>query len=129
MQILDMLAEQRILEAIERGEFDDLPGRGRPLDLDEDMTVPEELRVAYRILKNAGFLPREVEMRREMHDVRELIRAAAGETRGSAERRLQYLLMCLETQRGGEGLPAAAEAYLAQVRDRVGSARPGSGAN
>lgn len=129
MQILDILAEQRILEAIERGEFDDLPGRGRPLDLEEDMTVPEELRVAYRLLKNAGFLPREVEMRREIHDVRELIRASAGEARGSAERRLQYLLMCLETQRGGEGLPAAAEAYLAQVRERVGRAGAGSGAH
>lgn len=129
MQILDMLAEQRILEAIERGEFDDLPGRGRRLDLDEDMTVPEELRVAYRLLKNAGFLPREVEMRREIHDVRELIRASAGEARGWAERRLQYLLMCLETQRGGEGLPAAAEAYLAKVRERVGRAGAGSEAH
>jgi len=127
MQILDMLAEQRILEAIERGEFDDLPGRGRPLDLDEDLIVPEELRVAYRILKNAGFLPREVEMRREIRDVRELIRATAGEARGSAERRLQYLLMCLEAQRGSEALPAAAEAYLAQVRDRLGSAGTGPG--
>lgn len=125
MQILDMLAEQRILEAIGRGEFDGLPGCGRPLDLDEDMIVPEELRVAYRILKNAGFLPREVEMRREIHDVRELVRATAGEARGAAERRLQYLLMCLEMQRGGEGLPAAAEAYLAQVRDRMSAVPAG----
>ncbi|MCG3143940.1 MAG: hypothetical protein HONDAALG_01318 [Gammaproteobacteria bacterium] len=125
MQILDMLAEQRILEAIGRGEFDGLPGSGRPLDLDEDMTVPEELRVAYRILKNAGFLPREVEMRREIHDVRELIRATAGEARGAPERRLQYLLMCLEMQRGGEGLPVAAEAYLAQVRDRMSAVPAG----
>lgn len=127
MQILDMLAEQRILEAIERGEFDNLPGSGRPLDLDEDMIVPEELRVAYRILKNAGFLPREVEMRREISDVGALIRATAGETRGAAERRLQYLLMCLEMQRGGEGLAAAAEAYLAQVRDCMDRTGDGSG--
>jgi hypothetical protein len=127
MQILDMLAEQRILEAIERGEFDDLPGSGRPLDLDEDMIVPEELRVGYRILKNAGFLPREVEMRREIHDVRELMRATAGETSGAAGRRLQYLLICLEMQRGGEGLAAAAEAYLRQVSERMDRAGAGSG--
>lgn len=124
-----MVAEQRILEAIGRGEFDGLPGSGRPLDLDEDMTVPEELRVAYRILKNGGFLPREVEMRREIHDVRELVRATAGEARGAAERRLQYLLMCLEMQRGGEGLPATAEAYLAQVRDRIGRGALEAGRN
>ncbi len=49
------LAERRIAEAIERGEFDDLPGVGRPLDLDDvDPLLPEELRMAYRILKNAG---------------------------------------------------------------------------
>ena len=49
------LAERRIEEAIERGEFDDLPGAGKPLDLDDlDPLLPEELRMAYRILKNAG---------------------------------------------------------------------------
>jgi len=49
------LAERKIEEAIERGEFDDLPGAGRPLDLDDlDPLLPEELRMAYRILKNAG---------------------------------------------------------------------------
>ena len=49
------LAERKIEEAIERGDFDDLPGAGRPLDLDDlDPMLPEELRMAYRILKNAG---------------------------------------------------------------------------
>ena len=51
------LAERKIEEAIERGEFDDLPGAGRPLDLDDlDPSLPEELRLAYRILKNAGMI-------------------------------------------------------------------------
>ena len=49
------LAERKIEEAIERGELDDLPGAGQPLDLDDlDPLLPEELRMAYRILKNAG---------------------------------------------------------------------------
>ena len=49
------LAERKIEEAIERGEFESLPGAGRPLDLDDlDPLLPEELRMAYRILKNAG---------------------------------------------------------------------------
>ena len=59
--MLDFLAEQRISEAVSRGELDDLPGAGRPLDLSEDPLVPEDLRLAYRILKNAGFVPAELQ--------------------------------------------------------------------
>jgi hypothetical protein len=58
--MMEFLVEQRIAEAIARGELDDLPGAGRPLDLDDDAHVPEEMRLAYRILKNAGYAPREV---------------------------------------------------------------------
>ena len=52
--MLDFLVEQRLQEAVSRGELSNLPGEGRPLDLDDDPLVPEDLRVAYRILKNAG---------------------------------------------------------------------------
>jgi len=58
--MLDFLAEQRIAEAVSRGELDELPGAGRPLELDDDKLIPEDLRLAYRILKNAGFVPPEV---------------------------------------------------------------------
>ena len=61
MLVLDSLAEQKIAEAVSRGELDGLPGAGRPLDLDEDRLVPEEVRLAYRMLKNAGFVPPEVQ--------------------------------------------------------------------
>ena len=61
MLILELLAERKIEEAIACGEFDDLPGAGRPLDLDDDPLVPEDLRAAYRILKNAGYVPPEVQ--------------------------------------------------------------------
>ncbi|HEX6413120.1 MAG TPA: DnaJ family domain-containing protein [Burkholderiales bacterium] len=59
--MLDFIAEQRIAEAIANGDFDDLPGSGKPLELDDDSLLPEELRLAYRILKNAGFVPPEIE--------------------------------------------------------------------
>ena len=64
--MFEFIAEQRIAEAIARGELDDLPGAGRPLDLDDDALIPEELRLAYRILKNAGYVPPEVETLNEM---------------------------------------------------------------
>jgi Domain of unknown function (DUF1992) len=52
--MFDLIAEQKIAEAIARGELDHLPGAGRPLELDDDALVPEDLRIAVRILKNAG---------------------------------------------------------------------------
>lgn len=61
MLALELLAERKIAEAVSRGEFDDLPGAGRPLDLEDDALVPEDLRLAHRILKNAGFAPKEVQ--------------------------------------------------------------------
>ena len=58
--MLELIAERRIAEAIANGDLDDLPGAGRPLELDDDPLVPEELRMAHRILKNAGYAPAEV---------------------------------------------------------------------
>ena len=52
--MLDLIAERKIAEAISRGELDNLPGAGQPLELDDDALVPEDLRIAVRILKNAG---------------------------------------------------------------------------
>lgn len=50
-----IIAEQRICDAIEKGEFDNLEGSGRPLDLASDANIPEELRMAWKLLKNAGY--------------------------------------------------------------------------
>jgi hypothetical protein len=71
--LLDALAEARIEEALAAGAFDDLPGAGRPLELDDDRLVPEEVRAAYRILRRAGFVPPEVEARKEMASLARLI--------------------------------------------------------
>jgi len=65
MQILDILVEQKISSAAANGAFDALPGAGRALDLDDDLFVPGEMRAIYRVLKNSGFLPPEVEQMRE----------------------------------------------------------------
>jgi hypothetical protein len=64
--MFDAIAEERIAEAIRRGEFDNLPGAGKPLAFDDDALVPEEVRVVYRILRNAGYVPPEVIERREL---------------------------------------------------------------
>jgi hypothetical protein len=71
--MLDFLAEQKLAEAVSRGELDDLPGQGRPLDLEDDPLVPEDLRLAYRILKNAGFVPAEVQQINEIGALERLV--------------------------------------------------------
>jgi len=73
MNIFAKIAEQRIREAMEKGEFDNLKGMGKPLDLTDESWIPEDLRMAYRILKNAGCLPAELELRKEVMNLRELI--------------------------------------------------------
>ena len=70
--MLDFLAERRIAEAIANGELEELPGEGRPLDLEDDALVPEALRLAYRILKNAGFVPPEVQTLNEIAELERL---------------------------------------------------------
>lgn len=60
------LAEQKIQEAMKNGEFDNLPGKGRPLNLDDLRNVPPELRMEYKVLKNAGLLPEEMDIRKEI---------------------------------------------------------------
>ena len=74
--MLEFIAEQRIAEAIAKGELDDLPGAGRPLALDDAAHVPEELRLGYRILKNAGYVPPELET---LNQIAQLERSAVGD--------------------------------------------------
>jgi hypothetical protein len=71
--LLDSIAESRIAAAICAGEFDDLAGTGSPLVLDDDSAIPETLRVAYRILKNAGYLPPEQQLRKEISQLESLL--------------------------------------------------------
>ena len=73
MNIFAKIAEQRIREAMEKGEFDHLEGAGKPLDLGNDSWIPEDLRMSYKILKNAGCLPLELELRKEVINLRELL--------------------------------------------------------
>jgi hypothetical protein len=100
MWLIDQLAEQRIREAAAQGAFDDLPGAGQPLSLDDDAAVPEELRSAYRLLKNAGYLPPEVQLRREIGEAGQLLSLAEqAEERANQSRRLRYLMTRLDLTR------------------------------
>lgn len=75
MDILARIAEQRIREAMDRGEFDNLPLQGQPLKLDDYPGVPEHLRMGYSILRNAGILPEEMQLKKEMVTLQQLLDA------------------------------------------------------
>jgi hypothetical protein len=97
MNLLNQIAETRIQEAIERGELRDLPGEGKPLQLDDDSAIPEELRLAYRILKNAGFLPPELQLRKEVREAEQLLQQLPEGERSRA--RLELLQLRLAATR------------------------------
>ncbi len=73
MNIFSKIAEQRIREAIENGEFDNLEGMGKPIAFEDETWIPEDLRLVYRVLRNSGCIPPELELRKEVLSLRELI--------------------------------------------------------
>ncbi|MFO1371640.1 MAG: DnaJ family domain-containing protein [Candidatus Competibacteraceae bacterium] len=99
MNILEQIAEARIQEAIERGELRKLPGEGKPLQLDDDSAIPEELRAAYRILKNSGFLPPELQLRKELRAAEQLLQQLPESERSRARIRLELLQLRLAASR------------------------------
>jgi len=68
------IAEERIREAQKEGAFDNLPGKGKPLMLQDLSMVPEDLRLSYHILKNARVLPPEAELQKEIHTLQDLLK-------------------------------------------------------
>jgi hypothetical protein len=120
MNAIERLAEQRIREALERGEFDNLRGAGQPLDLDDDIDVPAELRIAYRILKNSGFVPPEVELRRDIANAEQLVaQALTPADRKSANQRLEFLLVKLAASRGGARDSRVEAAYYERLTEKL----------
>ena len=94
------IAEQRIREAVERGDLDDLPGKGKPLVFEDDSHIPEDLRMAYKILKNAGMTPPEITLRKEISKVEGLL-AGTTDTREKYRqiKKLNFLIMKLNMTR------------------------------
>jgi hypothetical protein len=75
----DKLVESIIKEAQERGDFDNLPGKGKPIDLTSYFDTPEDVRMAYAVLKNAGMNSREVDLLKEISDLKQILPALLDE--------------------------------------------------
>ncbi|MFV5215934.1 DUF1992 domain-containing protein [Azonexus caeni] len=97
--IFEQLAERRISEALARGDLDHLPGAGKPLVFDDEPLLSPEQRMVNRILKNAGFTPREVLLRREIAALRQAVEALpAGAERDEKRRELLLLVQVAESR-------------------------------
>lgn len=120
MDLLDRLAETHIEAAAERGEFDDLPGAGKPMPDDEARHVPAHLRAGYRLLKNAGYVPAEIETQRELRQVEDLLAQATtgSDTAQRLTRRLRWLETRLSESDRGRALLRDRD-YAEQIRDRL----------
>ena len=118
------IVEERIRKAQEEGEFDNLPGLGKPLCL-EDGCVPEELRLAYKILKNADCLPPEIELKKEITRMEDVL---AGMTdvaeKHRALKRLNFLILKLNMARRGSVRLDMPQRYESRLAARMEAKKP-----
>jgi hypothetical protein len=116
----DAMAEQKIAEAIKKGELDNLPSAGSPLLLDDDSDVPAELRMAYRILKNSGFLPPELQDRKEALELNTLLQTLTADDSRFTELQKRVKLLELRLQQAGQNTDFLRGDYQNPLLERLG---------
>lgn len=115
MNILAELAERSILAAQQRGEFDHLEGQGQPLQLEGDPFVPEHLRMAFKMLKNAGYVPEAILEQREIRSLIECLEEESDESAAMCQiQKLQHFITRSRLRHGGLLLEEN-EAYFRKV--------------
>jgi hypothetical protein len=93
---IESLAEEKIQQGLRDGAFDNLPGKGRPLEMERLSSVPADLRIGYKVLKNAGYLPQELQLHKEIVTLGDLLRCCTDDgerkqlTRRLNEKKLRF---------------------------------------
>jgi hypothetical protein len=96
----EKIVEERIKVAQRNGVFDNLGGAGRPLALEEDGHIPEDLRLAHKILKNADCLPPEIELKQQIRQTEDLLRTMEDTAqRYHVLKKLNFLILKINSQR------------------------------
>jgi hypothetical protein len=129
LTILHLLAEEKIQEALRQGEFDNLEGAGKPLVFEDDSNVPEDLRMAYKMLRNAGCLPPDLQSEKEINTAMELLAGMEDEAERHRQiQKLNYLVMSLNARRRTRIDLEKNQLYYDKVVERVSlQKRPGQG--
>ena len=120
MDIFASIAEGKIREAMLNGEFDNLPNRGKPLSLDDLAHIPEELRAGYSILKNAGVLPEELELKKEIISLQKLIDSCHEESdRGTLQKILTFKILRFDILMEKRSLNFALGSYKNKIYNKL----------
>ena len=115
-----IIAERRINEALESGILDIEAWRNKPLPMTNDNLVPEELRMAYKILKNAGYLPPEIETKKEIQQIEDLLSTCEDEhTKVRQLKKLNYLIVKLCAMKGDAVNIESQEEYYRRIVERI----------
>lgn len=121
MSCFRKIIEQRIKEGIENGEFDNLPGHGEPLNLDDDAHIPEDLRLAYKILKNANCLPPEIEIRKEIRQMEDMLENMSDEKEKYHQiKKINYKIMKLNMMGHKSPLLEEKQLYYKRLVHKLG---------
>ncbi len=120
----EKIVEERIAQAQKRGEFDNLKGAGKPLPKEDLSHIPEELRLAYRILKNADCLPPEIELKKEIRQTEALLEEISDvRLKYKTMKKLNFLILKLNTLRQGAIQFEVPQQYEGALLDRLATSK------
>jgi hypothetical protein len=123
MDLFHIVSEDRIKKAYQDGEFDNLPGLGKPLQLEDLSGIPEELRMAYKLLKNAGYTQEEGQLRQEMMTIEGLLKKCDDSTeKESLQKKLNEKLLRFNqimSKRGVKTNSAIFKNYEQKVQKKI----------
>ncbi len=116
----EKIVEERIKAAQRKGAFDNLRGAGRPLVFEDDSHIPEDLRLAHKILKNADCLPPEIELKKQICQTEDLLAGMEDtQQRYRVMKKLNYLIMKYNTLRRGDSRFDIPQRYMGPLTDKL----------
>jgi hypothetical protein len=116
----EKIVEQRIKEAMEKGEFENLPGKGKPIPLEDESHVPEDLRLAYKLLKNADCLPPELLEKKEILQMEDMLAMIPDEKeRYKLIKKINYKIMKLNMMGKKAPLLEEKQIYYKKLVDKI----------
>lgn len=102
------------------GDFDDLPGHGEPINIEDDSNIPEDLRLVYKILKNADCLPPELQLRKDIRQMEDMLDNIPDEKEKYRQiKKINFKIMQLNMMGKGSPLMGETEIYYKKLLDKV----------
>ncbi len=120
MDSLAFIAEQKIAEAMRERDLNSPKWKNKPLPLEDDRFVPDDLKMAYKLLKNSGYLPPEIEERKEVKRLEDLIVKTVDEhERLKQMKKLNVLLMKIDARRPVSSNISSQHDYYRKVVEKI----------